>query len=285
MLKILNSNWFTEINHDMNSAFSLAINRKLHEERTAYQLIEIYDTESFGNLMVIDGAIMLTTKDNFIYHEMISHPVLFTHQKPEEIAIIGGGDCGTLTEVLKHKEVCRVQQIEIDERVTRLAEQYFPELCKYNQDPRVNFYFTDGIEWMATTKADSLDVIIVDSTDPLGPAEGLFTEMFYASCYRALKDSGLLIQQTESPIYHLNLLKAVRAAMYAVGFNALNTLTFPQVVYPSGWHCVTMARKNAFFHEFREKDAINKPFPTVYYNASIHKAAQVLPEFLQNTLD
>ncbi len=125
---------------------------------------------------------MLTARDNFIYHEMLSHPALFSHPSPEHVVIIGGGDCGTLREVLKHDGVTRALQVEIDERVTRLAEEFFPELCASNSDPRAEFLFDDGIQWMKDADPGSVDVIIVDSTDPIGPAEGLFTEAFYRDC-------------------------------------------------------------------------------------------------------
>ena len=140
--------WFTEICEEGGSAFSLKLKSKLHQEKTPYQTIAIYDTETFGHLMIIDGCTMVSQRENFVYHEMMSHPALFTHDNPENVVIIGGGDCGTLREVLRHDKVKSATQIEIDERVTRLAEQYFPELCDANNDSRAHFYFGDGIRWM-----------------------------------------------------------------------------------------------------------------------------------------
>ena len=158
--------WFTEIAEEQKVAFSLQLKAKLHEEQTPYQHLEIYNTEKFGNLMVLDGLVMLTQLDNFLYHEMLSHPVLFTHPNPKNIVIIGGGDCGTLQQVLQHQSVESVIQIEIDECVTRAAEKYFPELCTANNDKRAELVFGDGIKWMSEAQANSVDVIIVDSTDP-----------------------------------------------------------------------------------------------------------------------
>jgi spermidine synthase len=149
MSQLNHDHWFTEIYTEAGSAFSLKFTRKLHAEQTPFQRIEIFATECFGNLMVIDGCVMLTTRDNFLYHEMMSHVPLFTHQNPEKVVIIGGGDCGTLHEVLKHPSVKEAWQIEIDERVTRLAEEYFPELCASNHDSRANLFFGDGIKWMS----------------------------------------------------------------------------------------------------------------------------------------
>src|SRR5471030_1225371 len=149
MKKINEAEWVTEIFESEGSAFSFKLKAKLHEEKSAYQQIAIYDTEKFGHLMMIDDCLMLTQRDNFFYHEMLSHPALFTHPNPKRVVIIGGGDCGTLREVLKHPKVEKVTQIDIDERVTRLAEIYFPELCSSNHDPRAQLQFIDGIEWIA----------------------------------------------------------------------------------------------------------------------------------------
>lgn len=280
-----NTTWFSENVDALGTGFSLKIKGKLHEERSGFQKIEIYDTETFGKLMVIDDCVMLTDRDNFYYHEMITHPALYTHRHPRKVVVIGGGDCGTLREILKHPQVEEAWQVEIDERVTRLSEKYFPELCESNQDPRANFFFGDGIQWVKDADADSIDIIIIDSTDPIGPAEGLFTEPFYRECLRALRPGGILVQQSESPLLHLELIKAIRDAMGKAGFDATRTLTFPQCVYPSGTWTVTQAQKQGSLDTFREQDARNKPFETLYYNADIHQAAAVMPEFMRKRLE
>ncbi|HQW80789.1 MAG: polyamine aminopropyltransferase [Rhodanobacteraceae bacterium] len=280
----LDSTWFSEPHELAGSAISFRIKRKLAEEQTPFQKIEVYETTDWGNLMVIDGCVMLTTRDNFLYHEMIAHPVLFTHTSPKRVVIIGGGDCGTLREVLKHREVESVVQCDIDERVTRLAEQYFPELCDSNSDPRAKLMFDDGIAYMKSLDAESIDVVIVDSTDPIGPAEGLFNEAFYQSCLRALRPGGILVQQSESPLVHMELTKAMRNAMKNAGFAHLRTLPFPQPCYPTGWWSATMARKHLDLNTFRERGAATKQFPTKYYNADTHKAALAMPNFLGDFL-
>jgi spermidine synthase len=276
--------WFTEICKEGGSAFSVKVREKLHTEQTEFQRIEIYATEHFGNLMVIDGYVMLTARDNFIYHEMLSHPVLYTHPSPETVVIIGGGDCGTLREVLKHGRVTHALQVEIDERVTRLSEEFFPELCVSNEDSRAEFLFNDGIRWMREADPGSVDVIIIDSTDPIGPAEGLFTRAFYADCHRTLGEEGILVQQSESPLYHMAIINPMRKAMYAAGFSDVRTLFFPQPTYPSGWWSATMAGKQDLAGRFREADAANKRFETAYYSAAIHAAALTAPEFFKKAL-
>lgn len=281
----LGEEWFTEACEECGSAFSVKIRQKLHEERSEFQKIEIFETTKYGNLMVIDGFIMLSDRDNFLYHEMMSHPALFTHPKPDNVLIIGGGDCGTLKEVLKHPEVKLAQQVEIDERVTRLAEKYFPSLCESNGDPRAELHFDDGIKWVREAGAGFYDVIIVDSTDPIGPAEGLFNEAFYRDCHRALGEQGILVQQSESPLYHVKLINAMRSAMRRAGFEQTHTLDFPQPVYPSGWWSATLAGKSWSLGNFREADINDKPFATRYYNCEMHKAAMVEAPLLAEKLD
>jgi len=279
-----NTTWFTEICQESGSAFSLKIKRKLHEEQTPFQRIEIYETEQFGNLMTIDGFVMLTSRDNFIYHEMMSHPALFSHPNPKKALIIGGGDCGTLREVLKHSTIDHVDQIDIDEQVTRLSERYFPELCESNHDPRAQLLFIDGIQWVHEQATDSYDVIIIDSTDPIGPAEGLFSEAFYRQCQRLLGDDGIIIAQSESPLLHMKLLTQIHQALQNANFHETRSLFFPQCSYPSGWWTATMASKNQLLSTFREQDARQKTFQTSYYNAAIHQAALAAPEFFYQQL-
>ena len=281
----LNKQWFTEIVENTGTAFSLKIHAKLHEEQTPYQKIEIYDTEQFGKLMVIDGCTMLSTRDNFLYHEMMSHPVMFTHNKPAKVVIIGGGDCGTLQAVLRHPEVELAWQIDIDERVTRLSEQYFPELCTANGDPRARLYFGDGIQWMKDAESGSIDIIIVDSTDPVGPAEGLFTETFFRDCLNALRPDGIIVQQSESPLLHMDIIKSMHDEMRKAGFKHTRTLNFPQCIYPSGWWSCTMASKENTLSQIRVTDINKRGFETRYYNADIHQAAMALPEFMKAQLD
>lgn len=279
----LDKNWYTEVWAGQGSALSLKIKAKLHEEQSPYQRIEVYETEAFGRLMTLDGLVMVTDRDNFIYHEMMAHPALFTHPHPRRVLIIGGGDCGTLREVLKHDTVELVEQVELDERVTRVAEKYFPSLCEANGDPRARFYFTDGIRWVAETHT-RYDVIIVDSTDPVGPAAGLFSEAFYRDCHARLDPHGILVAQSESPLFHPGLIRAMHERLRAAGFLDVATLHFPQCTYPSGWWSATLACKDTVLSGFRAEAASAKRFATRYYNSSVHAAALALPEFLSHAL-
>jgi spermidine synthase len=276
----LDNTWFSEPFESEGSAFSLKVTKKLHEEQSPFQKIEVYETTHWGRLLVLDGAVMLTQRDNFTYHEMMAHPVLFTHPDPRDVLIIGGGDCGLLKEVLKHPNVRRVVQVDIDERVTRVAEQFFPELVESNGDPRAELLFDDGVAYVKNAAPGSFDVMIIDSTDPIGPAAGLFGAEFMKDAYALLRDDGLIVQQSESPILHIDtILKELYEVMRGAGFAKVATLLFPVVGYPSGWWSATMASKGADLTHFREQDAATKPFPTRYYNAAIHRAALAVPEF------
>ncbi|GBF30562.1 polyamine aminopropyltransferase [bacterium MnTg04] len=280
----LDKNWFVEVAPEAGFAQALKIRGKLHEEQTPYQKLEIFDTEDWGNLMTLDGLVMLTARDNFVYHEMMSHPPVMTHPAPRRVAIVGGGDCGTLREVLRHPAIEKVFQIEIDEAVTRAAERYFPELTEANDDPRAELLFGDAIEWMKRQEPGSLDVVIVDSTDPVGPAVGLFQRAFYADCLQALGTTGVLAQQSESPLLHLDTLKAMRAEMKAAGFEQLRTYQFCQPTYPSGWWSATLAGIGVDLRDFREQDARELPFTGHYYSADMHRGSMAMPPFIERAL-
>jgi len=277
----LDQGWYTEEWAGQGSAISLKVRRKLHDEQSTYQRIEIYETEAFGRLMTLDGLVMVTDRDNFVYHEMMSHPALYTHPDPKRVLVIGGGDCGTLREVLKHAGVTRAEQVELDERVTRVAEQFFPELTASNRDPRARLQFADGIAWVAQAQPASYDVIIVDSTDPVGPAAGLFSVDFYRNCARALTANGVLVGQSESPLFHPDLIRSMQRAMRDAGFADSGTLYFPQCTYPSGWWSATLACKAGTVGRFREVGD-SELVPTRFYHSGLHRAAMVPPRFLRD---
>jgi len=275
--------WFTEQWPGEASAISLKVKRKLHDEKSSYQRIEVFETETFGKLLTLDGLVMLTDRDNFIYHEMLAHPALFTHPDPKRVLIVGGGDCGTLREVLKHPGVEQVHLVELDERVTRVAEEFFPDLCESNRDPRVEFHFEDGIRWVERAEPNSYDVIIVDGSDPEGPAAVLFSEEFYTACHGALAENGLVAGQSESPLFHLDLIRNTHRVARRTGFSDVVSLNFPQCTYPSGWWSVTIATKSGAC-EPRFDAAKERPFETRYYTPAVHQGALALPAFAERAL-
>lgn len=269
--------WFTEVYPQDGCALSLEYSEQLHEEQTQWQKLEVYQTTAFGKLMLLDGCIMLTDRDNFIYHEMMTHPALCSHAAPENVLIIGGGDCGCLHEVLKHPDVKHVQQVDLDERVTWASEKYFPALCVSNGDKRAQFSFTDGVAFAEQAEAESYDVIIIDSVDPVGQAARLYSEEFYRACYRALAKNGILVAQSESPLFHKSLIEDMQSRMSNVGLNDVCSLFFPQCTYPSGWWSASMGFKGAKPESNRKVDIATK-----YYNNDIHQAAQAVPQFMRN---
>ena len=223
----LDDRWCTEVAPHEGMAVSFRVEERLADERSPWQRLEVVRTSTFGNLMLLDGCTMVSERDEFIYHEMVSHPTLFSHADPRRVVIVGGGDCGTLREVLRHPTVTECWQVEIDERVTRLAERHFPGLTAANGDPRAHLHFGDGLAWIRDAAPGSQDVVIVDSTDPVGPAEGLFGEKFYRDCLKALRPGGFVVQQSESPLLNTQLIVAMHRALRAAGFADVRTLTFP----------------------------------------------------------
>ncbi|MGO1773230.1 MAG: polyamine aminopropyltransferase [Halomonas sp.] len=285
MSDLRDDQWFTEVFDSHGSAFSLKISEKLLDVQSQYQHLEVYATETYGNLMVLDGCVMLTDRDNFLYHEMIAHPALFTHQEPKRVVIIGGGDCGTLKEVLRHPGVEKVTQIDIDEEVTKASERFFPSLVEANNDPRAELLFADGVKWVDDAADESIDVLIIDSTDPVGPAEGLFKTDFLRRCHRILKSGGVMVQQSESPLYHSgSIIRELRNDMQEAGFDSVATLPFPQPVYPSGWWSVTLAGKVTDVNTFRELAAASHDLPLDYYSVEAHRGALALPPFMRKAL-
>lgn len=278
----LDHNWFTETSDGY--ALSLKIKSKLHSEQSACQAIEVFETEDFGRLLTLDGLVMLTSRDNFVYHEMLSHPALFRHPAPKDVVVVGGGDCGTLREVLRHEVVNSATQIEMDERVTRVCEQFFPELCEANDDPRARLLFQDAIAWMRDAGAASADVILLDTTDPVGQASRLFGEAFYKDCFRVLRDGGIVVAQSESPLLDMELLQDIHNGLCAAGFDSIQTLPFPQCTYPSGWWSATMAGKGIDVTRFDVASARSCGFATRYYNHGLHEGVLALPEFMRASL-
>lgn len=281
---VASADWFFEKAEGMGIALGLELERCVYSEQTPYQHIDIYETRSFGRLMVIDGCTMVSTRDNFLYHEMMAHPVLNAHAAPRDVIIIGGGDCGTLNEVLKHPEVEKAVQVEIDERVTRLSERFFPELCERNKDRRAELIFGDGVGWMKAAGDACADVVIVDSTDPVGPAEGLFGIHFYGECSRVLRPGGLLVHQSESPLLHLELIAAMQDCMKRAGFARTRLLNFPQPIYPSGWWSASIAQKSQGPLAERLNPHAIAALKARFYTADIHRACFALPAFVADAL-
>jgi spermidine synthase len=276
--------WFTERNDTM--AFSLRYKGDiLYNKRSDFQKVQVYDTYEYGKMLVLDEKVMTTEKDEFAYHEMVSHVPLLVHPNPQRVLIIGGGDGGTAREVLKHHTVEDVVVVEIDGDVVTVCQEHLPEMAHSFMDERVTLKIEDGITYLQNIADASFDVIIIDSTDPEGPAEGLFGHAFYQDVYRALKEGGIVVVQGESPMFNRNTFRDIRSC-HAEIFGPENVHTYLVHIptYPSGMWSFGFASKGVHPVLDMNEQTINA-FTACnnlkYYNAGVHKAAFELPNFVK----
>lgn len=254
----------------------------LYRGHSQFQDIIVADSKEFGRMLVLDGVFQTSIKDEFMYHESIVHIPLFLHPNPKKVIIIGGGDGGAAREAVRHPEVESVTMVDIDGQVIELSKKYFPEISKaiLEKDPKLTVKVGDGIAFMREAE-NYYDVIIVDCSDPVGPGEGLFSYDFYKDTFKALKEDGLFVQQTESPFMHRKLVKDIFDCVSDIfPITRLYTAFIP--LYPSGMHCFTMGSKkyDPLAWELNRK----RTFPTKYYNEGIQKSAFVLPNFVKDLL-
>ena len=192
--------WFSEP-HTKNVKMSIRVNKQLHSEQSEYQRIDVFESPEFGRFLTLDGLMMLTEKDEFIYHEMITHVAMASNPDVKNVLVIGAGDGGTVRELTRYKTIENIDMVEIDRRVVEVCREFLPQTAGQLNDPRVNIFYDDGLRFVRG-KESQYDLIIVDSTDPFGPGEGLFTSEFYGNCHNALTEKGILVNQHESPYYN-----------------------------------------------------------------------------------
>lgn len=224
------NDWFYERSFRGNLAFGVKVKSILHEEQSQFQNIKVLDTETVGKLLLLDNKTMVSDIDEFVYHEVTAHIPYMVHPNAKNILIIGGGDGGVVREFTKHADITSIDLVEIDERVIEVSKKYFPECTQGLTDPRVSIYPTDGIEFIKSKKS-TYDIIVVDSTDPEDFAEGLFTEEFYGAVSNALREDGIMINQTENPFYDEfgigKIYKNMRKA-----FPIVKSYHAPMMIYP-----------------------------------------------------
>ncbi|WP_067929559.1 polyamine aminopropyltransferase [Alicyclobacillus shizuokensis] len=266
--------WFTELQNE-NLSLGLRVNRTLHSEQTEFQSLAVYETAQYGNLLVLDGCVMTTDKDEFVYHEMIAHVPMHTHPNPNNVLVIGGGDGGAVREILKHPSVERVVLAEIDGRVIEASKRYFPHIAKGLSDARVDVQVTDGIRYVEE-HPDEFDVILVDSTDPVGPAVGLFAKEFFQAVHRALRADGLFVAQTESPFTHQDLIRQVFRDVSSVFAQTHLYLAYVPT-YPTGMWSFTLGSKE--YNPIAPQPA--RVTDCKYYSPQVHQAAFALPPFVE----
>ncbi len=274
--------WVKEVFQD-NVSLGFRVEEVLFSEKSKYQQVDIVKTTGHGKMLLNDGMVMLSEKDEFVYHEMIAHVPIFSHPNPDKILIIGGGDGGTAREVLKHKNVRKVTLVEIDELVVNACKKHLPKLSKSFEDPKMNLLIDDGVKFVNETK-EKFDIILVDSTDPVGPATPLFNREFYESASKILNDDGILISQAESPFYNqdiqLSMMKAQRDF-----FKTLNIFLLSNLTYPGGlWSFGFASKGNISFKTDTTEKFKDSGIKMKYYNPDVHLASFVLPDFIKENL-
>lgn len=265
--------WITEY-QTPSLGFACKVKETLAMEQTPFQFLSIVDTEQFGRMLLLDGMVMTTEKDEFVYHEMITQIVLNSHPRPRQVLIIGGGDGGALREVVDHPLVEKGTLVEIDARVVENSKKYFPGLSCSFQSSKAEVIIDDGIKYVKQQKG-KYDIIIIDSTEPVGPAVELFQPDFYQAVHAALKDDGMLVAQSESPFFNQDIIKMVYEGIKtAFPLTKLYLAAVP--TYPSGLWSFTVGSK-----QYDPEEVINSPAqPLKYYTKEIHQAAFKLPVFV-----
>ncbi|MEK5271538.1 polyamine aminopropyltransferase [Aeribacillus sp. FSL K6-8394] len=271
--------WYTEKQTE-HFGITMKIKRTLHTEQTEFQKLEVVETEEFGNMLFLDGMVMTSQKDEFVYHEMMAHVPLFTHPKPEYVLVVGGGDGGVIREVLKHPSVKKVTLAEIDGKVIEYSKKYLPEIAGKLDDPRVEVKVGDGFMHIAKSE-NQYDCIMVDSTEPVGPAVNLFTKGFYAGISKALKEDGVFVAQTDNPWFKADLIKNVYHDVKEIfPITRLYTANIP--TYPSGLWTFTIGSKK--YDPIEVSDDRFFDLDSKYYTKEIHKAAFALPKFVSEII-
>ncbi len=276
--------WFTE-KHSENVGITFKVSRTLFSGKSEFQQLDILETPEYGRMMLLDGLVMVTERDEFVYHDMITHPALFTHPAPRQVLVIGGGDGGSIREIMKHPGVERAVLCEIDGLVIDKSIEFLPSMaCEIDgTNPRVKLHVDDGLAYIRAHR-DEFDVILVDSTDPIGPAVGLFEEDFYRLVWDALKADGIMVAQSESPFYHADIQKNMYRNLRSV-FPIVEMYQAFIPTYPSGFWSFAFASKK--FHPVRDFDrvrAAGRNFPTRYYNEDLHLGAFMLPTFARENI-
>lgn len=277
--------WFSEF-HTPDVKLSIKVEEQLYSGRSEFQRIDVFGSKEFGRFLSIDGYMMLTEKDEFIYHEMITHAAIAVHPNPARVLVIGGGDGGVVRELCRYNSVKHIDLVEIDELVVDVCKKYLPFTARSLDDPRVHIFYEDGVKFIRRYE-NKYDVIIVDSTDPFGPGEGLFTKEFYGSCFKALKEDGIMVNQHESPFYEQDATAMQRAHKRIVESFPISRVYQAHIpTYPSGHWLFGFASKK--YHPVIDYDGAKWKalgIKTRYYNSHIHIGAFALPNYVETLLE
>lgn len=276
--------WFSEM-HTPNVKFSIKVERQLYSLQSDYQRIDVFESKEFGRFLTLDGYMMLTEKDEFIYHEMITHVPMAVHPGVKNVLVIGAGDGGVIRELTRYSSIEHIDMVEIDPLVVEVCRKYLPQTACCLDDKRLNIIYEDGLRFIRL-KEDAYDLIIVDSTDPFGPGEGLFTKEFYGNCYKALHEDGIMVNQHESPFYEEDARACQRAHKRIVeSFPVSRVYQVHIPTYPSGhWLFGFASKKYHPVHDFRPVEWNMLGLTTRYYTSRIHTGAFALPAYVEELL-
>ena len=269
------SQWFEEI---QNNSYGMKwkITDHLFSGKSAFQQIDVYETESHGKLLAHDGLVMVTERDEHIYHDMITHVPMFTHPNPKNVLVIGGGDGGTVREVLKHKSIEKCTMVEIDGDVVEACKKFIPQTASELTHPKVNLLIEDGVDFMKNSQ-EKYDVILIDSSDPIGPATPLFNVNFYRDVASRLEIGGIVVSQGESPYYDMKMQKVLVSILSEV-FNKVHLYNYTNMSYPSGMWSFTYASNSLCpFTDFNPQK-IREKFK--FYSPELHIGSFLLPQFM-----
>ena len=276
--------WFSEM-HTPDVKLSVRITKQLCHVQSKYQRVEIFESPEYGRFLTLDGFMMLTEKDEFIYHEMITHVPMAVHPNARDILVIGAGDGGVMRELAKYESISKIDVAEIDEEVVKACKEFLPKTAVGFSDARVNIFYEDGLKFVRA-RENAYDIVIVDSTDPFGPGEGLFTKEFYGNCFKALRNDGILINQHESPFYEKDAAIVKRAHKRIVQSFAKSRVYQAHIpTYPSGHWLFGFASKG--LHPVRDLDARkwkSLGLSTRYYNTNLHRGAFCLPNYVEELM-
>lgn len=274
------------IDRDGNSALAIRFRERLFCEESPYQTVEVFDTYDRGRMLTIDRIVMCTELDEASYHEMLVHVPMLTNSQIRDVLVIGAGDGGTIRELVRHEEIKQITMVEIDEVVVRASQEFLPTISSALTHPKLNLLIDDGIKFVREAAENSYDLVIIDSSDPIGPAEGLFTSSFYQDVYRCLRPGGLATIQSESPSFNRKVFGEINQCLKEV-FG--KEQVYPYLVfipmYPSGiWSLTYCSKQGAHpINDFNLDRAIKftQEHNLSYYNADIHQAAFCLPTYIK----
>lgn len=276
--------WFTE-KHTEEALFSIKIDRHLESLQSEFQRIDVFESKEFGRILTLDGFLMVTEKDEFIYHDMITHVPMAVNPNIKKVLVIGAGDGGTIRELLRYDTIEHIDMVEIDEEVVKISKKYLQQTACKLEDEKVHIHFEDGLKFVRR-KEGEYDLILVDSTDPFGPGEGLFTKEFYGNCYRALNDEGILVNQHES-MYYTSYAASMERAHKRIkeSFPIAKIYQAHIPTYPSGHWLFGFASKKYDPIKDLDEDKWNKlGLVTKYYNTDLHKGSFAIPNYIKEQL-